>query len=53
MIAEEINGLDLICEELPEVEADSGEVVSAQKDDIKNRFVVLDHIWFNIQQYLI
>ncbi|KAL5270487.1 hypothetical protein ACHWQZ_G001266 [Mnemiopsis leidyi] len=41
MIAEELDGLDLICEEIPEVEADSGESVNAQKDDIKSRFAAL------------
>ena len=40
MIAEELDGLDVICEDLPEVEADSGEAVNAQKDDIKSRLVI-------------
>lgn len=38
MIAEEIDGLELICEDLPDVEADSGEMVNTAKDDIKNRY---------------
>ena len=39
MISEEIDGLDLICEDIPVVEVDGGEDVQTQRDVIKSRYI--------------